>query len=627
MPFVPTQQFTGKVKQAEAIAPLRHILAGTVITRELPDAPVEGELLLSPENAKTALVRFDLLTQYGYHMHSKAEKSKSVLQRKNEFVLHYNAGIYQSILDRLGPITNYKTLDRWLLTLRANGNNYAALAPGYSAPKDTILTEEEQQEMIRAICNPNKLNNAQAYRFVQKIMDRRGKPVMSSQDTFLRFAKRWINENYDVYIYLREGDKAYEDKVSPFLVRDFESIEVGEVIVGDGHTLNFECINPFTGKPKRMNMILFYDFKSGMPLGFEIMTSEDTKGIASALRRSIIMLGFIPQYVFLDNGRAFTSKYFNGTDLATCGLDGLFNRLGITAKFMKAYRGRSKPIEQFFRTFADFERLQTAFSGVSIEDKPARMKRNETFHKAQFKKNEKPYLTLSQVYSEILSWYEDYANRRHVGGFYKGMTPAEVYNRSLEKVMAAPDFHKRLIDKYVLSLLMMESQLKKIRQNGIRFNKTDYYNPDLHGYRNEVLIRYDIADLSRIYVFTLNGIYLGHADSNERVAVVAETAAEKDELSQRLTLIQGKKKETIEKARQILGVPKEMIIPEIPVLSDVPLAERLALQAHVEEEKEEARAQEQPDFSIYNDDDTSRSLSEAETSGTEPFLLYESEIA
>jgi putative transposase len=620
MPFVRTQQFTGKVKQVVAIEPLRHIIAGTVITRELPDAPVEGEISLSPEDAKTALARFDLLREYRHHLHRKANTGNSVLELKNEFVLHYNAGIYPPLLDRLGSITNYKTLDRWLLTLRASGNNYTSLAPGYSAVKDTMLTEAEQQEMIRAICNPNKLNNAQAYRYVQKTMERRGTPVTASQDTFVRFAKRWINENYDVYIFLREGDKAYEDKVSPFLVRDFDSIEVGEVIVGDGHTLNFECINPFTGNPKRMNMILFYDFKSGMPLGFEIMTSEDTKGIASALRRSIMMLGFIPKYVFLDNGRAFTSKYFNGTDLETCGLDGLFNRLGITAKFMKAYRGRSKPIEQFFRTFADFERLQTAFSGVSIEDKPARMKRNETFHKAQFKKSEKPYLTLSQVYSEILSWYEDYANRRHVGGFYKGMTPAEVYNRSLEKVMAAEDFGQRLIDKDALSLLMMESKLKKIRQNGIRFNKTDYYNPDLHGYRNEVLIRYDIADLSRIYVFTLDGMYLGHADSSDRVAVVAETAAEKEKLSQRLTLIQGKKKETIQKARQILGVPKEMIIPEIPVLSDEPLAEKLALQQHIEEEKEEARAQAQPDFSFYNDDD-------ADETTDEHVYMYETEIA
>lgn len=57
-------------------------------------------------------------------------------------------------------------------------------------------------------------------------------------------------------------------------------------MIADGHTLNFQVINPFTGKPQRATLVGFLDWKSTALVGYEIMMSENTQCIASALRNA-----------------------------------------------------------------------------------------------------------------------------------------------------------------------------------------------------------------------------------------------------------------------------------------------------------------------------------------------------
>jgi putative transposase len=61
--------------------------------------------------------------------------------------------------------------------------------------------------------------------------------------------------------------------------------------------LNFQVLNPFTGKPCRAVLVGFLDWKSGGLAGFEIMLEEDTQCIASALRNAILSIGRIPDIV------------------------------------------------------------------------------------------------------------------------------------------------------------------------------------------------------------------------------------------------------------------------------------------------------------------------------------------
>lgn len=65
------------------------------------------------------------------------------------------------------------------------------------------------------------------------------------------------NNNYDQWVLARDGEKALSDKVEPYIKRDASLLEVGDILVADGHKLAFNVINPFTGKAFKSNISLF----------------------------------------------------------------------------------------------------------------------------------------------------------------------------------------------------------------------------------------------------------------------------------------------------------------------------------------------------------------------------------
>ena len=107
--------------------------------------------------------------------------------------------------------------------------------------------------------------------------------------------------------------------------------------------LILEALDPATGKPRRMTMIMFFDWASRYPVGASLAVSEDSQHVLLALRNSIMHWGGKPKYVYLDNGKAFRSKLFNKQwerrDLSK-ELAGIFPRLGIGVVFAKAYNAR-----------------------------------------------------------------------------------------------------------------------------------------------------------------------------------------------------------------------------------------------------------------------------------------------
>ena len=94
------------------------------------------------------------------------------------------------------------------------------------------------------------------------VLEKRGFKDIPCNLTFRRFAKHFKKTNYSKWVLMREGEKAYHDKVEAYIERDISKLEVGDVLIADGHVLNFQVINPFTGKPTRATLVGFLDWKS-----------------------------------------------------------------------------------------------------------------------------------------------------------------------------------------------------------------------------------------------------------------------------------------------------------------------------------------------------------------------------
>lgn len=264
-----------------------------------------------PDKAKViALARLDLLNLW--KMERKKQSNKT--QFDNDFLSAYNAQVlYPEIYAKLGHVS-IGTLQRWKRVL-GNSNNYEHLIPNYHYEdySRTSLTDYEKQIFLKLLLHPNKFSIGKAISLTQYVLKTQGQEYIPAPQTFRRFAN-WYKSNYfDKWILLRDGEKALKEEVIPHIKRDVSKIEVGEVLVADGKRLNFQVINPFTGKPCRATLIGFLDWKSTALVGYEIMIEENTQNIASALRHAILNLCKIPKFVYLDNGKAFRGKYFMGS--------------------------------------------------------------------------------------------------------------------------------------------------------------------------------------------------------------------------------------------------------------------------------------------------------------------------
>ena len=490
-----------------------------------------------------ALARADLVCQYltwqRRHGATKVQKA--------EFIIAYKAGAWPKLLEEVGPVS-WQTLERWKLEQERAGSVLAlADRRGVTHKGKTMLTEEHKRVILGHVLNPNGAKVSQCVREVQKKFQAAGL-ALPSEPTIRRFVKQYTEECFDEWTLFREGKKAWNDKCAISLLRDWNLVGVGDVIIGDGHTLNFETLNPATGKPTRMTIVLFYDGASNCPLGWEVMATENTDSISAAFRRSCIMLGKFPRVVYLDNGRAFRAKYFKGCpDFEQAGFLGLYRDLGCSVIHAWPYHGQSKPIERFFGTFHDMEVWTPSYTGNDIAHKPARMKRGEDLHRQLYAKLGGRPLTMEETIVQVAHWFAEYAARPQYRTHLHGRTPGDVFMEGRGEGLSPQDMQK-------LTLFMMQKEIRTIAKDGIKVNGRLYWHEKLYSRRHPVLVRYDEHfNPYIVYVYTLDGEPLCEAKDREHyriasglhpVARILGTAEQQEELRAGIELRKGLEKDS-----------------------------------------------------------------------------------
>lgn len=442
-----------------------------------------------PEAArKTALARFDLLRHWRNYRASYKGTSAAA---DAEFIIGYNHGLFPQLRAALDDVSA-KTLYRWLSMLDGS-QDWQRLVPNYyGRGKGGVpeLSPKERDIFMGLLLQPNKLSIGTAARLVDFALQKQGLAREHSPATFRRYAENWKAHHNDRWVFLREGMKALRDKVEPFIRRDPSKLEVGDAFVADGHRLNFQVINPFTGKPCRATFIGYVDWKSYYLAGYYIMLEENTQVIAAALRGAILNLGKMPKVCYQDNGRAFRSRFFTAdtSNLDECGLSGLFGRLGICAVFAKPYNARAKIIEGWFNEFGNtFERLVPSYTGASIEDKPAWLMRNEKWHQA----HHNGYIpTMSEAIDMIAQWLE-----------FEGAQPCpHVPGKTRQQVF--DEGRGPGVDPAALDDLMMQERIGYIGRHGLRFLGADYWSDELYGLTQRAVVRYSLLDPDALKVYT-----------------------------------------------------------------------------------------------------------------------------
>ena len=464
---------------------------------------------ISESSRMTSLARADIIASF-----LKLRKEyKTKKETEFAFLDLYNSGmLLPNIYKYIGKIS-LGTLRRWMKNYDEGGVDKLVPQRKFTSLTEynTILNDEMKEVFLRFLLHPNKFKVGKAITLTRHILEKRGYENIPSVITFRRFADHYKKINYSKWVLIREGEKAYHDKVEAYIERDISKLEVGDVLIADGHVLNFQVINPFTGKPARATLVGFLDWKSTALVGYEIMMSENTQCIASALRNAILNLGVIPKVVYQDNGRAFKAKYFQTVDFDEAGFNGVYANLGIKSVFAKPYNARAKVIERFFLEFQEeFEKMMISYIGTSIEDKPAWMKRGEKLHREMHKKITNNYVPTIQEAIKYIDCWIDYHNSKACPND-KNHTIKECLNT----------VQKQDIDKNKLNCLMMSTKTREINRNGITFLGLHYRNDILLDLRGEVFIRYSLFDLTKIYVYSPKGEFLCIAHQVQKVHPMA----------------------------------------------------------------------------------------------------------
>ena len=516
----------------------------------------------TPEKAKqNALAKLDLIRKWLEFRRKAVNK----LQADYDFVkLHNSSNSY--LFSVLGKISR-GSLHRWKASLDGT-EDYTRLIPNYKYVSvneyRTCLTDEEIKIFMGLLLHPNRICIGKAIALTKYKPKEQGQSFIPADITFRRYAKWFKDNNYDKWVLARDGEKALSDKVEPYIKRDASLLNIGDILVADGHKLAFQVINPFTGKPCRATLVGFLDWKSTALVGYEIMLEENTQCIASALRNAIINLDMIPKIVYQDNGRAFRAKYFtDDKGFGELGFYGLYAKLGIETVFARPYNARSKVIERFFKEFQEgFEKLMPSYVGSSIINKPAYLKRNEKFHsnlhnallvggvkRACSGADSSPlppirYIpTIEETIKMIDMWLK-----------FKNSQPCtNAPNMTIAEVLE--NRKKQNIDTSLLDDLMLATEVKTIQRNGVRFLNCDYFDERLYGLRGKVLVKYNLFDLTSVKVFTPKGEYLCTAErvtETHPMAKILGTVEDLEDYKQKIQKQQKLKRKTINSVKKLL---------------------------------------------------------------------------
>lgn len=356
---------------------------------------------------------------------------------------------------------------------------------------------------------------------------------LPSYHTFYRKAKA---VPYPVMVLCREGEKAYYDKCSPYIRREYESIAANDFWIGDTHTLDVESMGP-DGTLHRLYLSAWLDARSGIFVGWYVTDHPGSQATLNALRKGILARG-IPLNVYVDNGREFLTYDIGGRGhrakkhLADgsepFAPPGVFERLGIKMTNAIVRNARAKLVERRFEDFKNYvSRLFPTYTGGNVVEKPNRLK--------YVLKQGDHVPTDAEVIAAVDTLIEGYLNCEPYGGSVaedKGKRRVDVWRESL----ANGAVRKPASERDLQLMLMRTSKPVRVTRRGVTLKlhglELDYYTPELANLRmqDKVYLRYDPEDLTKVRVYDLEDRFLTEAPQSKLTAGYLETQEQIAEL-------------------------------------------------------------------------------------------------
>jgi hypothetical protein len=189
------------------------------------------------------------------------------------------------------------------------------------------------------------------------------------------------------------------------------------------------------GSVSRPILVVWLENRTRYPLSWRFTKSETAEVFALTFKAAAERTGALPEKVLLDNGRGFASKMLTGgipNRYRFKARDddplGVFPALGIEVGWAMPDHGQSKPIESFWRTFAEMDK-RSDFTGCYVGNKPDMKPADFDLKKA---------IPIDKLRSIVDETMQRYVETPHRGDGMDGLSPRAAYEKLLPEATPRP---------------------------------------------------------------------------------------------------------------------------------------------------------------------------------------------
>lgn len=325
---------------------------------------------------------------------------------------------------------------------------------------------------------------------------------LPSEKTLRRKLEREVPAS--VILLARRGEEALRRSL-PAQRRSVAEFHAMELVNVDGHKFDVFVELP-DGTRFRPILIGIQDVWSRKVLAWRIGDVESALLTRLAFADLFTKFG-IPKEAYLDNGRAFASKWITGQLLNRFRFKvkeeepaGLLTALGIKVHWTLPYRGQSKPIERAWKDLCDSIARSAAFAGAYTG--------NSTANKPEsYGKRAVPIADFIAEVERGIAFHNARLGRR------SEMARGRSFDETFAESYARAPIGKATPEQLRLALLTGENRRVNKQTGELALFGNRYWSPAcgaLHG--QLVTVRFDPDDLSRdIHLYDMAGRYLGDA--------------------------------------------------------------------------------------------------------------------
>jgi len=447
------------------------------------------------------------------------------------------------------------TLYRWRQRVKgvARADWLPHLAPAYTGRTATAPCDQAAWDQIVAdYLRLEQPSFSACYERLERAAEQYGWQI-PSRDAL----KRRIEAHFsaEAILLAREGREALKRRY-PAQQRDRSVFHALQGVNADGHTFDVFVRWP-DGTVARPVMAAWQDLYSGKILSWRIGQTENADLVRLSFGDMVAAYG-IPEHAYLDNGRAFASKWLTGRmafrhrfKVKAEEPAGILTQLGVETHWVTPYHGQAKPIERAFKDLCEYVAKHPKCAGAYTGNKPTAKPEN-------YGSKAVPYADFLALVDEEIRRHNGRPNRRsHVCGGVKS------FDQAFEDSYANVPVRRATLAQQRMWLLAAEGV--KVRRDATVHLLGNYFFSDVTS-RNigrSVTVRFDPDDVTAgVHIYQQDGTYLGFAGCTS-AAGFTDTAAAREHERARRAWHQAKKKE-LDAERRMTAAEASKALPDLP---------------------------------------------------------------